>query len=1682
MMNDRKDKNLDSMEASSPVTRPRESLQGQCQHCHDKSHLTSEPVFESPFKGMSRILLAFKSVGIFNFTIHDDFTEFECNPHLIFYALFLNLLVLAIPIGLQVMWIVYLPQGVTYEVILEKVNQSFSSTDFVAVVGLLALIQLSSLWLQLTNISACGNLNDLVNGVRALGVVDGYDGVIQNPKCTKQTYLFLLIAMIIVSFTLIIVLYSLTETQVVGCPQNRASFISYLTLSWLNDLIRQGFRAPLTQEQLPKVDPGLDSSLNELDFLNNWNKEFARNGQVNIWRVLFRTHWKALALAMFLYLIHHGLHFVNPLMLKLILNHLQTPDEETWKGVLFASVTFITSILFTILFNIPNQLMTGLAVKLRNGLVTAIYKKSLRLSNEARQEFSSGEIINFSSVDSQLILECVPYVEHLIADPLLVIVTMTFLYLELGPAALAGVVFLFLLVPFNTYGNRKIEKCQDILLKNKDERMKITSETLNGIQLIKMYCWEIPFMNKIKGYRNIEVDTLQSTAKLYALSNCTFSSSPVFASLLIFVLYVALDPANHVLNPEKIFVSISLLSILRIPLELFPIVLFDTIRIGVSIRRIGKFLNAEELDEEAVGYQTEDPKNAIEIKDGSFAWSKDGDFSLETGTVSILKGSLVAIVGKVGCGKSSLLSCLLGDMVKRRGSVNIDGQIAYIPQDGWILNTTLKENILFGKSMQVRNYERVISASALEQDFSIMAHGDQTEIGENGINLSGGQKQRVSIARAVFANRDVYLLDDPLSAVDSHVGEHIFHNVISSGHGLLRDKTRVLVTNQIHFLEKMDQIIVIDQGQIKEQGTYQELLTGGKQFATLIRDFGQRKTHEKVRQRQRLLSHMSNGGGEDYQVEDTNVIQDAGSRLIRDEEAFHGQVRWSVYLDYMRIIGRFPSTMILVMFVLGQGLHVSSTAWLSYWADMNDGLNHAPILFLGVYGLIGVSELFVCFGRQYSLYRACAKASRALHHKLLYHIIRAPMSFFDTTPLGRILNRFSSDLDVADETLPQEFTDFLWCFMDISFTLILIAIATPWFIIVALGLFVMFCLIILYYIRTSRQLKRLESISKSPILSHISETLRGVSSLRAYHCADQFVSKCHDKLNENVACHYLNACSVFWLGARTEFIGALIIFSVALLVVLDRGSISAGLAGMVLTYSFELLEAFSWMVNMACNLEGNSVCLERIMEYYHVEQEDQWTKPGNNSECRGALEFQGYSTRYRPGLDLCLQRVSLKIQPQEKLGICGRTGAGKSSFTKALFRIVEPVEGKILLDGIDITEKGLHDLRGQITIIPQDPILFSGSLRFNLDPLEQHSDQELWSALEHSHLIEYVNTLRDGLEHQVHENGDNFSVGQRQLVCLARALLRNTKILILDEATASVDLETDALIQRTIREKLNQSTIVTIAHRINTILDSDRILVLSDGSVAELDSPHSLSSVIPEILGLSIDRLFDLVFGFAIAIAICYLHLPQLLSEFLFLRFMTVLEYHFEHLLGHIDCCMVHKGAFMVKPDRLKQTACCLDHCNGLIKLHRTIEETFSRQLLILFGLIMGSLIFSLYLSITFIISYKSWFHGLFIIGCFVFSLVPAGRLYFLGSSVNQVIKKVSEVKQRLYMIESFSTRELDVQGKVRCTIRKYSEITGFSADNYFVVNNAMFTSILGYLTTYLIVLVQFKIAERSHA
>ncbi len=670
--------------------------------------------------------------------------------------------------------------------------------------------------------------------------------------------------------------------------------------------------------------------------------------------------------------------------------------------------------------------------------------------------------------------------------------------------------------------------------------MKITNETLSGILLIKMFAWENAFKKRIEGFRNAEVTLLRKMAKLFALSACTFSCSPIFVSLMVFGLYIAVDSVNHVLTPEKIFVSISLFSILRMPLELFPVVLFDVIRLGVSLGRIEKFLNAEELDPEAVEKETVDDYNDVEILSGSFSWGRQKDATLADINVTIQRGSLVAIVGKVGAGKSSLLSAMNGEMVKDDGSVRVGGNIAYVPQQAWIQNDTVQNNIVFGGPEEPARYRSILKACGLQEDLSLLPAGDKTEIGEEGVNLSGGQKQRVSLARAVYSDRDIYLLDDPLSAVDANVGSHIFDEVISSEHGLLKDKTRVLVTHGIHFLERVNEIIVLDNGRIIEQGRYDDLMSYEGVFADLIKEYGRMASEEEGHvedkmlemelKRKHLISQSSVTSHDD--VTHPLLRDGAAGQLIGAEQVMVGKVRWSVYIDYMKVIGLSYSVCMLLLFALGQMLHVGSTIWLSNWSSHNTDHNDRPVFHMSVFGAIGLTETVVAYSRQVLLYLGCAKASRILHHKLLYHVLRSPMSFFDTTPIGRVTNRFSTDLDIADETLPQEITDFLWCFVEMVSTMIIICTVTPYFIIEITLLMAIFSFIIYYYIGSSRQLKRLESICRSPVLSHLQESLSGAVSIRSYESQDRFIQENEDKLEEDIKCSYLSAVIKFWLGTR----------------------------------------------------------------------------------------------------------------------------------------------------------------------------------------------------------------------------------------------------------------------------------------------------------------------------------------------------------------------------------------------------------------------------------------------------------------------------------------------------------------------------------------------------------------------
>ena len=1010
-----------------------------------------------------------------------------------------------------------------------------------------------------------------------------------------------------------------------------------------------------------------------------------------------------------------------------------------------------------------------------------------------------------------------------------------------------------------------------------DKRIKLMNEIIAGMKVLKLYAWEIPFKQRIIKIRDVEIAMIKKAAYYMGVLTSSFTITPVIVTLLSFGTYVAIDPTNNVLTADKVFVCISLTNIIRLPLIMFPYALTETIKLVLSLKRIEEFLNADELElDNVLDYNSNSNSNIIEIRKAHYSWGDDKDTpTLKDVSLDVKRGSLIAVVGEVGSGKSSLLSAMLGEMNRLSGTIKMDGEVAYVPQQPWIQNMTLKENIIFSNQMDEDKYDKVIENCALIDDLTILTNSDKTEIGENGINLSGGQKQRVSMARAVYSDADIYLLDDPLSAVDAHVGKHIFDNVI--GHnGMLKGKTRILVTHGITHLPHVDHIIVLKHNTVSEQGAYQELIEKKGDFAEFlmehmthlkedetmtkenddsrIADLGKLnggtvgKFKAKFERAESELSTQTNSQERDGEGSSKMATSTNEGKLLAEEQAEIGEVKWIHFKRYLKNVGFINCLLLLCLYVVGQILRAGGQYVLSKMSDENEasGGNSETLYFFSLYFAFGAAESISELFREINTYRFGARASDRIHKSLLHRILRGPMSFFDTNPTGRILNRFSSDIDILDSNIPNEINDCLWCFFDVMAIIVVITSATPMFITVLVPIGILYILVTKLYMTTARQVKRLESISKSPIYAHFSESLTGAVSIRAYGQQERFISESQDKVQTNVNCSYLSLSCNRWLVVRLELLGNLIIVFSSIFAILARDELSAGVAGLSISYAFNIILSLNWMLINYGNLEMDAVALERIMEYMDGPEEAKWESPLEDCQLpkgwpdQGAIVFENYQARYREELDLVLNDMNMSIKDGEKIGICGRTGAGKSSLTLALFRIIEPAGGRITIDGVDISTLGLHTLRSHLTIIPQDPVLFTGELRFNLDPAGECADEALWKALEMSHLKTHVAQLPAGLDHEISEGGANFSMGQRQLICLARALLRKTKILILDEATASVDLDTDAMIQTTIRESFAECTVLTIAHRLKTILDSTRIAVLSEGKLEEMGAPEDL--------------------------------------------------------------------------------------------------------------------------------------------------------------------------------------------------------------------------------------------------
>ncbi|KAG1269716.1 hypothetical protein G6F68_000016 [Rhizopus microsporus] len=1279
-------------------------------------------------------------------------------------------------------------------------------------------------------------------------------------------------------------------------PEEKSNIFSRLTFSWMTPLMRLGYQKPLTMDDLWNLNTEDQSAIIGARFEKDWEKEMKKPNP-SLLRVLVRTLGGPFALAAFFKLLQDILQFTQPMLLKQLMRWVtsyNTADPEpSYVGIFIAVGMFLTAVCQTMFLHQYFQRCFATGMRLRAALVTAIYRKTLVLSNSSRQKST---IVNHMSVDAQRLMDLCTYFHIVWSGPLQIVIALFLLYNTMGPSVGAGLAVLILAIPLNTYIARKMRTYQKTQMGNKDARVKLMNELLNGIRVIKLYAWEAPFLEKINFIRNdLELATLKKIGVLSAVQNFTWMSVPFFVSLSTFAVYVSISDVP--LSSDIAFVAIALFGLLQFPLNVFPNVITSMIEASVSLYRIEKYLASPELDPHAVTrldyrldttYTSSTP--LVEINHGEFKWNEeDPEPVLKDINLTIKKGELTAVVGRVGAGKSSLISALLGDTIKVGGEVILRGSVAYVPQQPWVMNATLRENIVFGHRWDPEFYERVIEACSLKTDISILSAGDQTEIGERGINLSGGQKARVSLARAIYARADIYLLDDPLSAVDAHVGRHIFDHVIGP-EGILKNKARVLVTHGISFLSRADQVMMLRDGQVGAIGTYNDLMSQKAELYQLITDFGKKsassdessedlKTIEghdgdivqeetasvdlvpreedaSLTRRRRLNSEASIMSAATLRraslaslSKKKHTAKTDNARLMTVEESAKGSVTWDVYKEYAKSCSFYGVIAVLGLLTLSQLASVGTNLWLKHWSSVNleTGNNDHVWFYLGIYALIGWSSTILSMIQTLILWVYCAiRSARVLHSNMLDTVIRSPMSFFDTTPLGRILNRFSKDQHTIDELLPRTFSGYFRVLFTVISTVLIIAFSTPAFMIMVLPLGAIYIYIQRYYLATSRELKRLDSVGKSPIYSHFQETISGVSTIRAYEQQRRFIFENENRLDDNQRAYYPSISCNRWLAVRLEFLGSIIILCASLFAVLGivyGGSvIDAGLVGLSVSYALSVTQALNWVIRQYCEIETNIVSVERVKEYIDLPTEKynavrsvspMWPE-------KGVIEFRDYATRYRPGLDLALRNLSFTVAAKEKIGIVGRTGAGKSSLSLSLFRIVEAAKGSIFIDGVDISSLRLFDLRSRLTIIPQDPVLFAGTVRENLDPFGAHDDAQIWQALQHSHLHEHISKLDGKLNAVVLEGGENFSVGQRQLICLARALLRRTTILILDEATAAIDVETDAIIQETIRRQFSHCTILTIAHRINTVMDSDRILVLDKGSIAEFDAPEKL--------------------------------------------------------------------------------------------------------------------------------------------------------------------------------------------------------------------------------------------------
>uniref|UniRef100_A0A8C7FHF8 Multidrug resistance-associated protein 4 n=1 Tax=Oncorhynchus kisutch TaxID=8019 RepID=A0A8C7FHF8_ONCKI len=1217
---------------------------------------------------------------------------------------------------------------------------------------------------------------------------------------------------------------------------------------WVTPLFSIGNKRRLEEDDMYQVLPDDASQGLGEELQRHWDKEVRMAAKElrmpKLTKAIVRCYGKPYAVLGIFSFAVEVVKVIQPVFLGKLIQYFEKYDpnnmDALYEAFGYAAGVSLSTVALTVLQSLYFYHVLRTGMKIRVAMCHMIYKKALCLSSAAMGRTTTGQIVNLLSNDVNRFDEVTTNLHYLWIAPLQAVVVIILLWYEIGPSCLAGVAVLLFLMPLQTMFGKLFGSLRSKTAVLTDSRIRTMNEVVSGIRIIKMYAWEKPFSALVNEVRRKEISKIMSSSVLRGLNMASFFAASKIIVFITFAVYVLL---GNTISASRVFVAVSLYGAIKLTVTLFfPLAIEKVFETIISIRRIKNFLLLDEIERPNMRFTLEEKKDAsVEIKDLICYWDK----------VNILAGSILTCLPS-HLPQSSLLSAILGELPHDKGVLRVKGQLTYASQQPWVFPGTIRSNILFGKELHPQKYEKVLRACALKRDMELLPDGDLTLIGDRGATLSGGQKARVNLARAVYQDADIYLLDDPLSAVDAEVGRHLFEQCIC---GILKNKPRILVTHQLQYLQAANQILVLKEGHVVARGTYSELQHSGVDFTSLLKR--DEEEEPQTNNNHSVVKHAFSQNSISSHTSSMHSVKDGADQLpelvqtVAEESRSEGNIGASLYFKYLN-----AGASILVM--LGTVAYVLQDWWLAYWAGeqeklninstmiVQNGLNITQELdlhfYMGIYAGLTLASVIFGFARSLLMFNVLVKAAQSLHNRMFISLLRTPVRFFDINPIGRILNRFSKDIGQLDSMLPITFVDFSQLILQNIGVVAVAAAVMPWILIPVVPLLIIFLFLRRYFLQTSRDVKRLESTTRSPVFSHLSSSLQGLWTIRAFRAEERFQNTFDTYQDLHTESWFLFLVTSRWFALRLDGICAAFVTVTAFGCLFLRDGLEAGAVGLVLSYAVTLLGNFQWTIRQSAEMENMMTSVERVVEYTELESEAPWETqkhPPPEWPSQGLITFDRVSFSYSSDGPVVLKDMKAMFRPKEKVGIVGRTGAGKSSLVSALFRLAEP-EGRIYIDGVLTSEIGLHDLRQKMSIIPQDPVLFTGTMRKNLDPFHQYTDEDLWNALQEVQLKSVVEELPNKMETVLAESGSNFSVGQRQLVCLARAVLRKNRIIIIDEATANVDPRTDELIQKTIRDKFRECTVLTIAHRLNTIIDSDRILVLGAGMIQEFDEPYVL--------------------------------------------------------------------------------------------------------------------------------------------------------------------------------------------------------------------------------------------------